>query len=131
MRRRGAVLKRNGSGVLGFPVSYENAIINAYLALMAHNITGKLISPAHPLAFSKKDGSPAQRLNAAYNALKHFHGKLAEGVIATAPVWLVEDGIEHAGPDGEQKLRFDELIELLRELEQDGRFLAEQVFDMA
>jgi hypothetical protein len=99
---------------------------------LAHDAVGKLIDPAQPRSFSTGDGSPAQRLNAAYNALKHFDGNLEKGIITnTVPVWLVEDGIECVGSEGEAKLRFDELTGLLSDLARDARFLAEDVFQMA
>jgi hypothetical protein len=111
----------------------ESAIVNAYLALMAHEVVGKLINPAAaPRSFDSKDGSPAQRLNAAYNAMKHFHGNLEEGKITDrAPIWLVNDGVECLGSEGQAKLRFAEFVGLLRELECDACFLAKEVFRMA
>jgi len=119
---------------------FESAIMNTYLALMAHNIVGRIIAKhakrdpeaAVPPAFKSKDGSPPQRLNAAYNALKHFDDNLEKGIITnTVPVWLVDDGIECVGSEGETKLRFDELTGVLCDLEVDARFLAEDVFRMA
>ena len=60
---------------------FESAIVNAYLALMAHEVVGKLINPAAASrSFDPKDGTPAQKLNAAYNALKHFHSNLENGI---------------------------------------------------
>jgi hypothetical protein len=111
---------------------FENTIVNGYLALLAQKIVGKIIDSNHPDPFSKGDGSPAQRLNVVYNALKHFDDNLITGIIPdTAPLWLVNDGIECIGSKGKVKLAFGELTEFLTELESDAHFLAVEVFQMA
>jgi hypothetical protein len=114
--------------------AFESAIVNAYLALMAHEAVGKLINPtaAASRSFNPRDGSPAQKLNVAYNALKHYHGNIEEGTITNgAPVWLVADGIECVGSEGDAKLFFEELAQVLRDLDVDAKFLAEDVYRMA
>jgi hypothetical protein len=113
---------------------FESAIVNAYLALLAHDAVAKLIDPVAPRSFNKNDNSPAQRLNAAYNALKHFDENVQCGYITkefTTPLWLVDDGIQCVGSEGAATLRFEELTEILRDLERDAKFLAEDVFRMA
>jgi hypothetical protein len=83
-----------------------------------------------PRPFESGDGSAAQRLNGAYNALKHFDDNIVEGHISdvTATLWLVNDGIEYAGSEGPAKLLFAELVELMQQLEDSARFLSEEVF---
>jgi hypothetical protein len=113
---------------------FEACVVNMYLALITHDAVGKLIDPASPSSFRTGDGSPSQRLNAAYNALKHFDDNVAKGNVpheVSTPVWLVDDGIECAGSEGEAKLHFEELIEIRRELEKDARFLSEEVYRLA
>jgi hypothetical protein len=68
-----------------------------------------------------------------YNALKHFNGNIEQGIIpdGTTPVWLLDDGIESVGSQGQVKLRFEELVELLCDLEKDARYLSEDVYRMA
>ena len=58
---------------------YEASVVNTYLALIAHDAVGKLIDPTLPRTFNPGDGSPSQRLNALYNALKHFDDNVAKG----------------------------------------------------
>jgi hypothetical protein len=112
---------------------FESAIVSAYLALMAHQAVNNLIPPekTKESSFESGENTAEERLNKAYNALKHFHGNLECGKIQnTTPIWLVDDGIECAGSEGEAKLRFDELTELLRHLENDARFLATEAHQM-
>lgn len=120
-------------GYLAALSHFESAIVNAYLALMMHEAIGKLIDPNMPRPFQPRDGSPAQRLNVAYNALKHFNGNIEQGRIAdgATPVWLVNDGIECVGSEGQATLGFAEFVELLRKLEEDARYLSEDVYRLA
>jgi hypothetical protein len=113
---------------------FETSAVNTYLALKAHDAVGKSIDPTAPPAFNPGDGSPSQRLNAVYNALKHFEDNVEKGHVppdVSAPIWLVDDGIECVGSEGEAKLHFEELIEIQRELEKDARFLSEDVYRLA
>ena len=131
-----AALQHSNAMVQGYLAAlshFESAIVNTYLALMSHEAIGRLIDPNHPRPFQPDDGSPSQRLNAAYNAIKHFNGNIEQGVIpdGTTPVWLIEDGIEAVGSKGQAKLRFEELVELLRDLEKDARYLSEDVYRLA
>lgn len=131
-----AVLQHSNAMVRGYLAAlshFESVIVNAYLALMVHEAIGKLIDPNMPRPFQSRDGSPAQRLNLAYNALKHFNSNIERGMISdgATPVWLVNDGIECVGSEGQAKLRFAELVELLRNLEEDARFLSEDVYRLA
>jgi hypothetical protein len=110
---------------------FEASIVNTNLALKAHDTAGKIWDPAQPRTFNKGDGSPWQRLNAVYNALKHFDENLAIGIVRPdlfTPMWLVDDGIECAGSQGEAKLHFTELIDLHRDLEIDARWISEEVY---
>ena len=120
-------------GYLAALSHFESAIVNAYLALMMHKAIGKLIDPNMPRPFQSRDGSPAQRLNVAYNALKHFNNNIEQGIIpeGATPVWLVNDGIECVGSEGQATLRFAELVELIGELEVDARYLSEDVYRLA
>ena len=114
--------------------SFEASAVNTYLALKAHDAVGKFIDPTAPPTFNSGDGSPSQRLNAVYNALKHFDDNVAKGKVSSdvsAPIWLVDDGIECVGSEGEAKLHFQELIEVQNELENDARFLSEEVYQLA
>ena len=49
----------------------------------------------------------------------------------TAPLWLVNDGIEYAESQGTAKLLFSELADLIQQLEEDARILSEEVFQLA
>src|SRR5262249_13086252 len=92
---------------------------------------GKIWDPAQPRTFNKGDGSPWQRLNAVYNALKHFDENLAIGIVRPdvfTPMWLGDDGIECGGSQGKAKLIFRELIVLHRDLEIDARWISEEVY---
>ena len=51
---------------------FETCVVNTNLALKAHDAAGRVWIPTTPRAFDQGDGSPAQRLNSAYNAIKHF-----------------------------------------------------------
>jgi hypothetical protein len=105
---------------------FESAIWNANLALQAHDALGKLFG----IPCSKADN-----LREAYDALRHFQDRVENwphtGKFAT-PVWLVDDGVEFVG--GRErgakvaKLCFEELTEILRDLERDARVLAEDIF---
>jgi hypothetical protein len=113
---------------------FEVSIVNTYLALKAHDTVGKIWDPAAPPTFNKGDGSPSQRLNAVYNALKHFDENVEKGRIRPdvfTPMWLVDDGIEFAGSEGEAKLQFTELIGLHSDLETDARWISEEVYRVA
>jgi hypothetical protein len=113
---------------------FEACIVNTNLALKAHDTVGKIWDPAQPRTFNKRDGSPWQRLNAVYNALKHFDENVANGRVPTdvfTPMWLVEDGIECAVPEGEAKLHFTELLYLHGDLEKDARFISDEVYRWA
>jgi hypothetical protein len=131
-----AALQHSNAMVQGYLAAlshFESAIVNTYLALMSHVAIGKLIDPKSPRSFQSGDGSAPQRLNVAYNALKHFNSNIERGMIpeAAVPIWLVGDGIECVGSEGKAKLCFEELVELLRELEADARFLSEDVYRSA
>ena len=91
------------------------------------------MDPGAARPFESGDGSPTQRLNGAYNALKHFDANIVEGHIpdVTAPLWLVNDGIEYADSQGPAKLLFAELVDLMQQLEESARFLSEEVFRLA
>ena len=113
---------------------FEACIVNTNLALKAHDTVGKIWDPAQPRTFNKVDGSPWQRLNAVYNALKHFDENLAKGIVRPdvfTPMWLVDDGIECVGSQGDAKLLFTELLHLHRELEIDARWISEEVYRVA
>lgn len=110
---------------------FEASVVNTNLALKAHDTVGKLWNPKEPRSFNPGDGSPWQRLNAVYNALKHFDENMAKGRVPPdvfTPMWLVDDGIECAGSEGEAKLHFKELIDVQRDLEKDARWIAEEVY---
>ena len=110
---------------------FEASVVNTNLALKAHDTVGKLWNPKEPLSFSKGDGSPCQRLNAVYNALKHFDENMAKGIVPPnvfTPMWLVDDGIESVGSEGEAKLHFKELIDVQLDLEKDAGWIAEEVY---
>jgi hypothetical protein len=138
MLRCVAALKHSNEMVRAYLNSlshFESAIVNAHLALRAHDAVGKLINPAAQL-------SEAQELSDAYDALRHFDDRVKSWPITgefAAPVWLVDDGIEFVGEKRkkrakgakQEKLRFEELTEILRKLERDARLLAEDVFRMA
>ncbi|RZN35697.1 hypothetical protein [Bradyrhizobium sp. Leo121] len=131
-----AALRHSNAMVQGYLAAlshFESTIVNTYLALMSHEAIGRLMDPHFPKPFQSGDGSPPQRLNAAYNALKHFNGNIERGIIpdGTTPVWLLDDGIESVGSQGQAKLRFEELVELLRDLERDARYLSEDVYRLA
>jgi hypothetical protein len=69
-----------------------------------------------------------------YNALKHFDDNVARGIVPAdvfTPMWLVDDGIECAGSEGEAKLHFRELIDVQRDLEKDARWISEDVYRFA
>jgi hypothetical protein len=107
---------------------FESAIVNTCLALRAHDALGRLIDPAEKC-------SEAQELIDAYDALRHFDDRIKSRPITadfTAPVWLVDDGIEFAGEKRKgaklQKLRFDELADILRKLDSDAHLMAVDVF---
>ena len=88
---------------------FEASVVNTNLALKAHDTVGKLWILNEPRKFNPRDGSPWQRLNTVYNALKHFDDNVAKGYVPPdvfTPMWLVEDGIECAGSEGEAKLHF-------------------------
>ena len=128
-----AVLQHSNAMVQGYLAAlsnFESAIVNTYLALMSHGAVGRLLDPNFPRPFQSGDGSPPQRLNAAYNALKHFNDNIEKGIVPddATPVWLLDDGIESVGSHGQSKLRFEELVELLRDLEKDARYLSEGVY---
>jgi tRNA splicing endonuclease len=66
-----------------------------------------------------------------YNALKHFDDNEAKGKVPVdvlTPMWLVDDGIECVGSEGEAKLHFKELIDVQRDLEKDARWISEEVY---
>jgi hypothetical protein len=113
--------------------NFEAAIVNSYLALLAHDGVARSLVPNAGRSFTGGDGSPAQRLNVIYNALKHFDKNVLEGHICdtVAPVWLVDDGIECVGSEGPAKLLFSELVDLLGELDQDAKYLSEEVYKLA
>lgn len=113
---------------------FEACVVNTNLALKAHDTVGKLWDPNEPRTFERGDGSPWQRLNTVYNALKHFDDNMAKGYVPPdvfTPMWLMADGIECAGSEGEAKLHFTELIDLHRELEKDARWISEGVYRRA
>ena len=60
---------------------FEACVVNTNLALKAHDTVGKLWNPKEPRTFNPGDGSSAQRLNAVYNALKHFDDNQAKGLV--------------------------------------------------
>jgi hypothetical protein len=116
---------------------FEQAVINTYLAVLAHAAIAGIIVPSSERPYKKSDGSPAQRLGAVYNALKHFDERIVRGTIPDipAPVWIVNDGLKCA--DAEQglgaiaKLDFTEMVTLFNELEADARFLSEDSYKIA
>jgi hypothetical protein len=113
---------------------FEASVVNTNLALKAHDTAGKLWNPKEPRTFKPGDGSPWQRLNAVYNALKHFDDNVAKGIVppgAFTPMWLVDDGLESAGSEGEAKLHFKELIYVQTDLEMDARWISEEVYRIA
>jgi hypothetical protein len=112
---------------------FENAVINAYLALMSSETIAKALEANHPRPFQPDDGSPAQRLNVVYNSIKHFYDHIEKGLITKdgPPVWLVDDGLECVGSKGGSALRFDEFAQLLKDLNGNAVFLAETVYQQA
>ncbi|MEM5316537.1 hypothetical protein [Paraburkholderia sp. JHI869] len=55
-----------------------------------------LAKPAGMKMFEKGDGSPAERLNAIYNAMKHVESRIENDQLpngATVPVWLENEGL--------------------------------------
>ena len=110
---------------------FEACVVNTNLALKAHDTVGKLWNPKEPRTFNTGDGSPAQRLNTVYNALKHFDDNQAKGTVPPdvfTPMWLADDGIECVGSEGGAKLHFKELIDVQRDLEKDARWISEEVY---
>jgi len=112
---------------------FEVVVVNSYLALISHNNVARLIDSQMQRAFKEGDQSAAERLNVTYNALKHFNENVEKKSVpdVPSPLWLVSDGIECVGSKGEVKLYFAELVDILRDLEQDARFVSEEVFNLA
>ncbi len=114
---------------------FEQTVVNAYLALLAHYAIGKTIDPSAGKPFNPGDGAPAQRLNSLSNALKHFAERMEAGQLGdvAAPVWIVNDGLrcKEPGVDKTTTLGFEELVALLSELERDAKFLTEDVYRIA
>ncbi len=112
---------------------FEACVVNTNLAVKAHDTLGKLWVPNGPRSFNPGDGSPFQRLNAVYNALKHFDDNEAKGKVPSdvfTPMWLVDDAIECVGSEGETKLEFKELVGVHCDLEIDVRWISEEVYNV-
>lgn len=81
-----------------------------------------LAKPMGIRVFEKGDGSPSERLNAIYNAMKHVesrieHGQILEG--ATVPVWLENEGLRST----DCTFLFSETSEVLAEIGKWGNAL--------
>jgi hypothetical protein len=109
----------------------EQSVSNLYQALEASQFIGHRLDPGWKRnSFDRHDGSPAQKLNSIYNATKHFENHLNHEV---APIWLVEEGVRcreflNNGAAQVITLLFTEMLILMQQLEENGRFLAEDVF---
>ena len=85
-------------------------------------------------AFVNGDGSPADRLNSLYNAIKHFHGRIVDGQPAAfpPPLWIVNDGLKcHEPGKSAVVLSFVDMAVLLGELTKNAHFISEEVYRLA
>jgi hypothetical protein len=110
---------------------FESCAVNTYLGLMASRAMYRLaLGTGYPEPFKPKDGSPYERLNAIYNEIKHFAGRLEDGrpLDIPTPVWIVDDGLKcrrkRDGKETDIVLTFEELAAILEDQREAARGLS-------
>lgn len=110
---------------------FEQCIIATYVGLMTFRRCMLQHDPAYPKVFERGDGSSAARIHVLYSAIKHFEDKFQQGdPDASFPVWITNTGLRGGAlPKERVDLSFVELVEHLVELDENAKFLSEDLFN--
>lgn len=117
---------------------FERSVLDTDRAVALCHAIAQCADPSIAPIFEPGQHSPEERLRGLSNALKHFDGTVVRGQIPThaTPVWIVTDGLrgiemQKGGVQVVHTLRFEELAAILRELEGNAKFMAEEVYRLA